>query len=290
MKTRKPQIRHGVLFLFLFFISIAGYSQGTDLFIGGKSRFYVGFTLSPVQSGISINAPAALTQLEYDRKSSLSFSMVAGFMFSDYFGISSGLGYSTLKSEIMAGRYAINYDTTDVNESYTRFITGDNIKETQQISYIKIPLIINTQIPMGKKFGMFLNTGLNLMFPVSNHFNNSGRFTYEGYYPAYNVRITGVPYEGFEKDYSNSDEGEIQIKPINLGLTASGGIQYSPGEKIQFSLGLTYDSFFSDISDYGETGNYRLSSNPGQMKSIMEGSSASTASSLGLAFSIRFFL
>lgn len=290
MRKKHTQIKILATLAMTLIASITCYSQGTDISSGKKSHFFIGFNVSPGQSTIMNNGSTAITQLKSNGKSSISAGIEAGYMFSDYIGISSGIGYSSLQSDITLASYTTNYDTVDNTESYKRYITGEDITEKQKISFLNIPLLVNLQIPLNSGFGFYLQSGLNFSIPLGKSYSSSGKFTYEGFYPAYNIRITGVPYEGFEQNYSTTDEGELNIKPFNLELIASGGIHVTLQEKIQFALGLSYNKLLSDISGYQTPATYKLSSKPDQMKSMMEASNGATASSVGLRISVRFLL
>jgi len=290
MEKKKVAIRILATLTIMLMIPVTGYSQGTDISSGKKSHFFAGLNVSPGQSIIMNNSSTTITQIKSNGKSSLSAGIEAGFMFSDYIGISSGIGYSSLQSDITLDSYTTNYDTVDNTESYKRYITGEDITENQKISFLNIPLLVNIQIPLNPAFGFYLHSGINFSIPVGKSYNSSGTFTYEGFYSAYNVRITGVPYEGFEENYSTTDQGELSIKPFNMELIASGGINVTLQEKIQFALGISYNRVLSDISGYQKPTVYKLSSKPDQMKSMMEASNGATASSLGLRISVRFLL
>jgi hypothetical protein len=287
---KKINIRFLPLLVMLFITSVNGYSQGTDLSSGNKSRFFVGICVVPGKSTIQNNSSTTISNMKSNGKSFLSGGIEAGLMFSDYIGISTGIGYSSFQTGITLDSYATNYDTTDNTESYKRYITGENITEIQKISFLEIPLLLNLQIPLNTGFGFFLQTGVNFSIPVTKSYSSSGTFTYEGFYPVYNVSITGVPYEGFEQLYPTIDEGELNIKPFNLELIASGGIHINLQEKVQIALGVSYNKLMSDISGYRAQSTYRLSSKPNQMKSIMEAGGGANASSLGLRISLRYFL
>lgn len=290
MIFKRINIKRIALLIMLFFIFVTGFSQGTDIGSGKKGGFYVGFNVSPGQSTILNNGSLMITKPESKGGNSLAFAAEAGLMFSDYIGISSGIGFSSFQSDITLGTYNTDYDTTDNTEAYKRYITGEDISEIQKISFLNIPLMLNLQLPVNRSIGFFLQPGIMFSIPVKKSFSSSGTFTYEGYYSAYNVRITGVPYEGFEKDYPTNDGGELKIKSFNMALTVAGGIHYNLQENIQLGLGLSYNKLISDISEYSEVTNFRLSSKPGQLKSLMEGGSGATASSVGLRISVKILL
>jgi len=271
-------------------IGIDGFSQGTDLGRGKGDRWWAGFSINPGISTISNNYSSGVTGLSSNGKNSLSFFVEAGTMLSDNIGLSTGIGYSSFKSEILLDTYSTNYDTTDITESYKRTVTGTDIKEIQQISFLKIPLLLNVRFPVGKSMEIYFRPGINFSLPMSKSYKGSGTFTYDGFYSAYNVHITGVPYEGLEQNFSTKDEGSLLIKSFNTELTASAGLNFKIQEKVQLGIGMAYEKLLSDISNYTDVKNYRLSSKPNQMRSLMEGGSGATASSIGLRISVRILL
>lgn len=294
MKHKALVVRQIIIIgIILIFNALDGFSQGTDLRSRRKHSFYFGFNFCPTKTSIINSGISTISALSSAKKNSLSGNIEAGYYFSRFFGLATGIGYSAYTSNISLGVYNNSYDTVDSDtprENYTRYISGRDIKEIQKISMLNVPLIVNLRIPVNEIFGLYLQSGVNLSIPIKSHYSSSGLFTYEGYYSAYNIRITDIPYEGFEKDYNNNSEGELKVNSFNAELIASGGVSYAIHNKVQISLGVMYSKLLSDLSDYPSTTAFRLSSVPDQMKSIMEGSSKVTASSMGVRLGIQFYL
>jgi hypothetical protein len=277
-----------VTFMLLFHSEVK--SQGTDLVQGKHKKFYVSFNISPVKTSLINTGTDSIADLSSNSVNSLGCSVEAGYFFSSNFGLSAGIGFSTYTGDLTLGNYHTSYDTIDSdNEDYTRLISGSSISETQKISFINIPLALNFRIPLNDKFGFYLQTGATILLPIKNTYSSSGIFTYEGYYPKYNITISDVPFEGFVKDYPNSSDAELKIKSFNADLFASAGIEFSIRKKVQLLLGFTYSKILSDFAEYDQPENFILSSQPDQMKSMMEGSSKVTASSMGFKLSFRYF-
>jgi hypothetical protein len=188
--------------------------------------------------------------------------------------------------------YTNAYDTTDSEgEKYNRRIDGQNIAETQKISFVNIPLALNLQIPFSNSFGLYIQSGINFSIPMQKSFNNTGTFSYSGYYPAYNVTIENISYEGFLSNYKNSVDGNITLKSMYEELFASAGFQLTIHNSVQISLGGFYNKILSDMSDNSSTFNsFHLSSGPGKMESLIQGTSKPALSSMGLKITIRFYL
>jgi hypothetical protein len=294
MKLKILKTRHILLTVFLIVSShTILYSQGTSISTGKQQRIYLGFNICPVMTGIINDGSFTTGKLNSIKKGSVSGAIEAGYTFSDYFGVSTGIGFGSYSSNISLDSYNVSYDTTDSDtpkETYSRIITGDNISEIEKISFVIIPLVLNLNLPVNDKFGFYFQTGVNFSIPVSKSYSTSGTFTYEGFYSAYNLHITGIDYEGFKKNYNSTDAGELSIKSFNIELIASAGARMTLNDKVQISLGILYNKLMSDISDYSSTDKFRLSSVPDQMRSIMEGSTKTTASSMGLKISLRYYL
>lgn len=278
----------------ILFLSFGkGYSQGTDISVGKQPHFYVGFSLSPTQSSIINTGSTTISKITSETENSIAVAFEAGYSFSKYFSVSSGLEFSSYISDQALDTFKTSYETTDHDtpaENYVRYIIGSNITEVQNISYMKIPLILYLQLPVNDKFGFYLQTGVNFSIPVKNTYSSKGTFTYKGYYQAYNVYITGVPWERLQKDTLNADQGELKIKSFSTEFISSVGVQMSFKNKMQISLGFFYSRLLSDISAYKSTESFVLSSIPTEMKSMMEGSTKATASSFGVKIGFRYYL
>lgn len=291
MITKRLYIKLLSLTLVLMVICLNyGYSQSTDISSGKESHFYLGFSISPDRTSITNTGTSTILNLTSSGKGSLQAAIEAGYSFNKFFGISTGIGYSSYLTSLSLATYDNSYDTTDNVESYKRIISGTNIAETQKISFLSIPLMVNFQIPLNDNFGIYVQSGVDFLVPLKTTYSSSGTFTYTGYYKTYNVYITGLPYEGFEQGYKNVAEGDLKIKSFILELSTSAGATFTLQKKLQVSMGLMYCKMLSDISDYSSSASFKLSSFPDQMRSMMEGSTKTTASSIGLKIGLRYYL
>lgn len=276
---------------FLILFRINGISQGTDMSYVRQNHFFLGVNVSPSRTGIVNNGISTISKLSSVRKNSFCGSIDAGYMFSKYFGLSTGLGLNSYVTGLLLQTYLNSYDTTDSEQmTYNRRISGDNIKETQKISFLNIPLLVNVQLPLNSTFGFYARAGVNLLFPVSKIYSSTGTFTYSGYYTAYNVLLTDIPYEGFQSNVTNNVNGELKIRAICEEFTSSAGFHFFLNKNAQFSLGVVYNKLLTDISGYSLAPNYRLSTKKDHVRSMMEGSNNVSASSIGIQVSFRYFL
>jgi hypothetical protein len=267
------------------------YSQGTDITAGKKKGLFIGFTIGPSRTNIKNTGTPTIAELKSGSKSSFSGVIDLGFLFSRYFGLSTGIGYSSYAAKLTLDTYENAFDTTDSeDETYERRISGNDIREIQKISFLNIPVQLNAEIPFGKTIGFFIQSGINFSLPLSKTYNSTGTFTYSGYYPAYNVLLTDIPYEGFKSNVKNDAGGELKLKSGIMEFISSAGFLLFPEKKLQFSLGMFYNLMLSEISGYSPDSSFRLSSKENNFRSMMEGSDKVSASSIGLKVSLRYYI
>lgn len=253
-------------------------------------HWFVGVSGGPARTNISIDGTTVISGVVITKKNSYCLLIDAGYFFSKYFGLSTGIGLSPYFTQLSLDSYSNSLDTIDSeNESYERRISGNNIKETQKIYFLEIPVILNFQYPFSKAIGFYVQSGINLAIPVSKNYSSSGTYTYTGYYPAYNVLLKDIPYEGFKSNVETDVSGELKVKTFNPELVASGGFYFCTEKQYQISAGFFYKKMFSDISDYSPVESFQLSTHENQARSFMEGSEKTTASSMGIVISLRCY-
>jgi hypothetical protein len=266
-------------------------SQGIDIYSGWQKRAFIGMNLNPSVTTITNKEIASIYGNSSTGLNSFSGSLETGIMFSRYFGIVTGVGYKSYTSDISLSSFNISYDTIDSeNDYYKRYVSGNDITENQKISFLSVPIAVNIQIPFSKTIGLSMQSGVNMLFSMNSSYSSSGSFTYEGYYSKYNVRVSDIPFEGFEAGYKNQTEGDLKIKSFNYDFFASGGLYLNIKKKLQLSFGAIYSKILSDISDYEPSSSFRLSSMPDNLNSMMAGSAKVTAQSIGINFGLRYFL
>jgi len=84
--------------------------------------------------------------------------------------------------------------------------------------------------------------------------------------------------------------GELKVKTFNPELFASGGFYFRTDKQFQIAVGAFYKKMLSDISDYPPVdSSFQLSTHENQLRSFMEGSEKTTADSMGIILSMRYF-
>lgn len=290
MRTINSLIFTSLLFLSLIFNQPEMNAQ-TNSKYWKQYHYFIGFGAGPTQTQISNQSTVNMFQAEATNKSSLTVSFEAGYFFTKYIGVATGIGLSPYKTVLSLDNYANTFNTIDSEgELYERRITGDQIKETQKISFVEIPLMICLNYPYSRIIGLYLQTGINMSIPITNNYTSSGTFTYSGYYPGYNVLLTELPYEGFVSNVNSNVQGTLNIKKLNPQVAAIGGFYFYPDKQVQISVGFLYKRMLADISENSTLESNQLSTTEGQIRSLMEGCSKVTTSSTGIIVSLRYFI
>jgi hypothetical protein len=253
--------------------------------------FFFGIGIGPSGTQITNSGIPSVSNLIYGKNYSFSESVEIGYFFSKYFGLTSGLNYCPYKTNLDVETYQNQLNTFDIeNEAYELQVSGSDIKEIQQVSIIEVPICINIRLPFNKAIGIYVQTGLNLAFPITNNYITSGTFTYKGYFPTYNVLLENLPEYGFASNLQSETEGELELKPMTYNLVASAGFDYLIQNRFQFAIAAYYDKSLTSISDYSATDKFQLSNDADHLNSFMVGSRNTTLQSIGLKVSLRYFM
>lgn len=272
-------------------IYIDAYSQGTDLSQGKKPGIYFSARIIPGKSLINIEGVNGISGLESTKEGSVSGSFSVGYILPSRLGFSAGIGYSKYKTVLTLDSYQNNYTARDSeNESYEMRVSGSGINEKQEISFLNFPLYIYYGIPLGKKFEIYIEPGIILGIPLDKAYTSAGTFTTKGYYAAYNVLMEDMPAYGFANNKNTNTAGEMEIKSMVLNAALSAGIEYMIREKIKVGAGIFYSRSLSNISEYASPGSFKLTSDQGQLNSMMGSADKVTITSFGANITLRYFI
>jgi len=276
---------------FIILISNKINSQGTSISSLKPPHFFIGLTAYPSKASIINKEIETVSQVSSTKENTYSGTFEIGYYFSRHFGLFTGIGLGNYKSTFSIPSYQLSYDTIDSeHENYNRRISGSDIKEIQKITLIKVPFVAIFQIPVSRGFGLYLQSGLNISFPLKSTYSSSGVFSYSGYYPSYNVTFTNLSYEGFQNNVNSNIDGELRLKRVTAEFTGSSGIYFSLSRSVLVSIGAFYNTMLTGISDYANINSFRLSTFPEKLNSIMEGSKEVTTNCMGVDVSLRFFM
>jgi hypothetical protein len=275
----------------LFCITQIIFSQGTDISSTTSTKLYVGLGLTTGQSDFGITGTNSISDVNTSKKGSFTGLLEIGYFFSENFGLSSGLGFCSISTSLTLKSYQNKYTTTDTeSESYERRITGSDIKETQKIGFLRVPVILIMRLPVSRTTGIFIQPGINLAIPLTKSYSNSGIFSFDGYYPAYNVLLSNLPVYGFPNNKSIASDGKLQLKSLAIQASVSAGVDFFVAEKIQIAVAGSYEKTLSDISAYSTPDKFQLATDGIQLNSLLGGSTKTSIQSIGLLISLKYYL
>ncbi len=226
-----------------------------------------------------------------DNKYSLNGFFEAGYFFTKYFGLISGVSYSSYKTQFEIASYQNQFKAIDIeNEYYEMRVSGSDITETQQINIVSIPVYMTFRYPLNKSTGIYLQTGLSFTFPLDNSYESTGTFTYKGYFPSYNVILENLPEYGFATNQYIESDGNLELKTVSTSFVAAAGIDYLISKRVQISGAAFFDRSLSSISDNALYNEFQLSTGSEQLNTIMGGSSKTLLQSIGMKIGIRYYL
>ena len=266
-------------------------AQQHDSIPTGKAGWYTGFTAGFGQSAIIPEGTSTIAKTVADKGNLILGSVDVGYYFSQYAGLSSGFRFASNSGNASLAAYANHFNTTDSEkEPYERRITGANIKEKQTIAMVEIPLLLHLRVPLGSRMGMFLQSGINLAFPVVRKYESTGTFTYKGYYPSYNVILENLPDYGFPTNAAVSTNSSPELKPLVLSGAIAAGFDFKIQPKMRLSLAVSYDKSLSTISTATNPSSFQLSPDADSINSLLGGSSQTLIQAFGVQCSIHYFL
>lgn len=275
--------------LLLVVFSNTLFSQQNDS-IRTKGMF-LGLSFGPSQTKIENSGIYSFSAFTAGKEYTFGGSAEIGYYLSKHWGISSGIGYDSYHSQVALSSYQNKFNTIDSEkEAYEMRVTGNGINENQKISYLTVPVCLNFRLPIGNSFGLILKTGLQIGLALEKSYTSTGTFSYRGYYPAYNVLLENLPAYGFVNDQNSSVKGQLAVKPITFFALAAAGFDVFLEKKYQIAVVACYNKSISEVSAYASNIKYQFSPEAGQINSFLGGSSKAAIHSMGISFSLRYFL
>jgi len=269
-----------------------GHSQSKDSIKKAKPGFYIGVSLAPTQTNIKNTGSLSISNLVSTSQSAFSGSVEAGYFFSKFLGVSTGLSYISYKSQLTLDAYQNSFSTVDSeNDIVEMRVTGRGINELQTVDVLSIPLCVNLKVPFSKKVGMYFKGGISMAFPMNQKYTSTGTFTYKGFYPAYNDLLENLPAYGFPTDKSVTEAGQLKLKTLGVSPIISAGFDYAIQKKMQIGVGFSFISTSLGVNESTTIiDKFQLSPDAEHVNSFSGGSSKISASSMGVEISFKYSL
>ena len=200
-----------------------------------------------------------------------------------------GVNYTKVTNNLGLSSYYIEYQTVDTDdEEYTRIVISDNINEIQKYTFLDVKLGLQYRINLSSK--LKLNISANGMYSLNlnNEYESDGIFSYQGYYPQYNITLYDLPQYNFASNQNLETKGDLDLGS-SISLLLGLGMELRLSEGINLQLEGYYQQGLNNISK-NKTESYIISDNPSDFNSIISASSETKLSGYGLSIGLVFVL
>jgi hypothetical protein len=266
-------------------------SQGTDskAVFRKEGKLYIGFAAEPRMTSILNKGFRAISDITYQRGTTINFTVEAGYYFSRYVGITFGAGTGSYRANLsLDSTYNAHPWIDPDQESCEMRVRGKSVSEEQKISFLRFPVCLNLKFPAGEKLTWFLKGGLSLNLALDKSYKGDGTFSYSGFYSAYPVlleNIAGI----YPSNQLTSSSGSLEVKSFSQAVLIEGGSLYKVNESIYLALAFQFMTSIGNLSTYKADPSYTISPSSLVMRSIMGGASSVSVGSFGISLGLRYY-
>lgn len=234
-------------------MTIRNFACGTIAFLcmgfyntAASGKLVLSFNIEP---GTTIFAAPVIDnrQMDVDNHPAFSYHLGLGFTFNNYIGIASGITYYSLRTEISSNLYTDQVESYDTEGDYFIMnIEGEDYSESAGADYLQIPMTFMLNIPLNYTFNILLEPSLVYAVVIKSTFETQGTFSYQGYYPDYNVTLTDIPEHGFEDNAEINHSGNLNVRNF-AGASVKLGLRLKFSSTLSVQFGGIYGTNFSPL-------------------------------------------
>ena len=205
---------------------------------------YVALYAQDKGSYIDLNVGGGFHNLSYTlqngtEKGQFGYTLNAGYsyFFTPNWGVHTGLGLQSFNSLSTLNFLQSTPNVIDADgASYTFKANYINWQEKQQVLFVDLPLEIQYKYAIGNKIGLLAGLGGKISMPIMGNYKAAGgEFVTTGFYPQYNVELSGMPQHGFST-FTNGFSGNLSVKPSYMAIADIGGL-YKLSEGLDLYVG-----------------------------------------------------
>jgi OmpA-OmpF porin, OOP family len=226
-------------------IIITAFLFGGMLFKTQAQEFTVG--INAAQAGASYQLPNGKVQMKPSFGGEIGLQVPLG----KHFQILSGLELFQYQSKatLADNQVYTHNEVDDMGSSFEYRVITSGYTETQSVTALRIPLILQLTTGSLEKTQWYFNAGGKFMLPGRiNVKANAVKLTTTGYYPDVNAEVHSLPQHGFGDVNNWQSNGTYSVKS---GWLLSGGTGFSfkltPSGKTRLYAGLYADFGLSNL-------------------------------------------
>jgi len=230
------------------------------IFLGPKkSNIYLSIHGAPLYT--KIYSKEIFNDKNWNAKGEIGFNfgLKLSYFFSDNFGINTGIGYSSYKTQYLLNdfdNYGINtlQSEDEDGDIYYKYFVDTDVEEYCTLNFLDIPLAIMLKSAKERKIVPYINFGLQISYLISSNFDVTGYSSFQGYYPYYHVVIYDLEEYGFTtRDIEENDNWNLNAFTISAFFSPGVSISLSRSVSIGINPGI-----YIGLNDLGyEKAKYR---------------------------------
>lgn len=177
-----------------------------------------------------------------------TFNLGYNYFFSKNWGFGVGLGLESFESKATLNYQTSHISTDTDGESFEFRTQYTDWQEKQSILLLDIPLSFIYQKEMSEKLKFQFSVGPKVAFAAqSNYKTTGGTIETTGYYPQYNVVLSGMPQHNFTT-LTSFPKNRISIDPVVSAFGNLGGL-YKLNKSMDFYAGVYLDYGLTNMID-----------------------------------------
>jgi hypothetical protein len=254
----------------IFFLQLSLLLLGTGSFLTSRAQvpgtLRLGLQLYPAYQGLSADFGQTNSLRGEGGGFGVAARLEASWFFTEKLGVASGLGFSSLSTQIIAtdfvtiqevnpadSRYYLAGNEPTDGIAYTRLDTA-NGTESLQATFVDIPLLLQYRHALGG-WQLYGSGGFVLSLGGSYTARSTDARTHFGaqdfaYKPGSDIDLYDVGGMGFDRDVPTAGSGRnLGFRSSRIALQLGGGVAKSLGEKLEVNLGFALIQSLSNLAN-----------------------------------------
>lgn len=172
------------------------------------------------------------------------------YLFNKSIGVNTGFEFALYISEshidILRGKEVVNDGYEDFEFRYT----VNNYKESQNATYLNIPIMVQYQLQTSSKYSFYGALGAKIGIPISSKYKvKDSKIKTVGFYEEYGegALVEGPTFRGLGSFEGASSKRNLDLKMAYM-LSMEAGVKYSLPKQLSLYSGFYFDYGLNDIN------------------------------------------
>ncbi|MDQ1772036.1 OmpA family protein [Labilibaculum sp. A4] len=202
---------------------------------------------------LSLDMSSGLHSMQYSlqngkakRQFGYGFHLSYSYFLNSHWGVQTGIGMQKCRTEAILNYQSSTSEIDSDGDSYEFRNRFDNWQEKQDVFFVDIPLSLQYQKMLGKKFGILAGLGAQISIPAQATYETTGgEMVTTAYYSQWNVELYDLPQHGLGS-ITTKYKGDISLNPSYSAIAELDGF-YQVSEKIDVYAGCYCNYGFNNL-------------------------------------------